>query len=140
MLMDSVRFLNSATELKKQDGSTKWLGGALYDLSGYTISKPIANSIMMQFSVDRDFVLPAGMPGSYSESLIAPAADITYFIKNNGTAVGTLYFAINSNVGIFGLPVDTTFVIGDILTIESPSVADDTHDEISWNIRTNLVL
>ena len=137
MLMDTMRFLDTAGEPKKEDGTTKFVCAAVYDIAGSTLSQPTDGAVLMRFSVNRDFDLPENLSGSKGESVVAPASAASYPIKKNGSQFGTMDFASGINDATFTVTA-TSFVVGDILTIEAPATADSTHDEISWTIQADL--
>jgi hypothetical protein len=140
MLMDTIRVLDSASEIKKQDGTSKWLGASLYDLAGSTLTKPTDGATLTRFSVSRAFKLPAGLVGSYAESTVAPTSSVTYTIHNNGsTALGTINFAAGQNIATFTMATEQSLVVGDILTVEAPATADATHDNIAWTFAGKLL-
>jgi len=136
MLMDTVTFLNSAGEVKKVDNS-KFVGGAIYDIAGSTISKPTDAGVLMRFSVNRAFTLPASLTGSFAESTVAPTGTPSYSIKKNNVSIGSIDFT--GNVAAFTFAAQQSFVSGDILTVEAPGTADATHDGISWTFSATLV-
>ena len=139
MLVDTLKFLDSA-EVVKSDGSTKYVGAALYDIAASTLSKPTDDAVLMRFSVARSFKLPAGLTGSKAESLVAPTGAVSYSIKKNGSSVGTIDFASATNDATFTFSSEETFAIGDILTIQAPATADSTHDEIAFTLAATLVV
>jgi len=139
MLMDSIRMLNTATEIKKEDGVSKWLGAALYDLAGSTLSMPTANAVLFRFSVSRAFKLPVGLVGSYAESTVVSTDTVNYAIKINDVSVGSINFTAGNNIGTFTFTTERSLITGDILTIVTPSTADATHNNIAWTFAGNLL-
>lgn len=139
MLMDTIRMLDSSSEIKKQDGVTKWLGAALYDLAGSTLTIPINNAIIFRFIVNRPFKLPIGLVNSYSECTIAPTGNVTYSIMINNIIVGTINYALGTYIATFTFPVEKQLVTGDILTIIAPSTVDATHNDFGWTFAGSLL-
>lgn len=137
--MDTIRVLDTALEIKKQDGTTKWLGASLYDLAGSTLTKPTNGAVLTRFSVSRAFKLPVGLVGSYAESTVAPTGSIHYIIKNNGTEIGEINFAAGQNIGTFTMASEQSLAVGDILTVHAPNTADATHDDIAWTFAGKLL-
>ena len=138
MLHDTPKYLNSAGPALKVDGS-KYVGSAIYDIAGSTLSKPTDGAVLMRFSVNRAFNLPAGLTDSKAESVIAPTGQAVYTIKKNGISIGSIDFAASNNNATFTFTSQQSFVVGDLLTIEAPATADATHDEISWTLSADLV-
>jgi len=133
--MDTPKYLTTAGEALDTAGN-KYVGSALYDIAGSTVSQPTDGAVLMRFSVNRPFSLPSGLTGSFAESVVAPTGSPSYSIKKNGTAIGSIDFT--GNVAAFTFSTTTSFVQGDILTVEAPAIADATHDELSWTFAATL--
>lgn len=119
------------------DGLT-FIGGAdnNYDIAGSTLSKPTDAAVLMRFSVNRPFRLPAGLTGSNAESTVAPTAAKSYPIKKNGASIGSIDFALGANDATFTFAANVDFVVDDYLTVEAPATADATHDGLAWTFKT----
>lgn len=139
MLMDTIKILDTAGEIKKQDGTTKYVGGALYDIAGSTLSIPTASAKLMRLSVTRAFSLPASLTGSYAESVVAATASTTYTIKKNGSSIGSIDWAASGTIATFTFASTVSFAVGDILTVEAPASPDATHNELAWTFAATLV-
>ncbi len=139
MLMDTIKVLDSAGEIKKQDGTTKYVGASLYDIAGSTFSIPTSLAQLMRFTAARAFTLPASLVGSQVASIIAPTAGVSYSIAKNGTQIGTMDFTAANNVGTFTMASSTSFAIGDILTVVAPATPDSTHNELAWTFAASPV-
>lgn len=137
MLMDTMKFLNSAGEALHVD-SSKYVGSALYDIAGSTISQPTDGAVLMRFSVNRPFTLPSGLTDSKAESTVAATGSASYPIKKNGVQVGTIDWAAAATDATFTFSSAESFVVGDILTVEAPATADAAHDGISWTFAATL--
>ena len=139
MLMDTIKQLDSAAGIVKEDGTSPVTANVIYDIAGSTLSTPTDGAVLMRLSVGRSFVLPDGLAGSKAESIVPSTGAAAYPIKQNGTPVGTIDFATGNNDATFTFSGDVTFAVGDILTVEAPATADATHDEISWLLAAELV-
>lgn len=114
------------------------LGGADfdYDISFSTLSTPTDGAVLGRFSVTRNFTIPAGLTNSIAESETATTGAASYLLKKNGTQFGSFDFGAASNASTGVAATATTFVSGDIITLEAPATADATHDLISFTVRT----
>lgn len=91
-----------------------------------------ANEIAYRIKVGRAFTWPASLTGSVFDAGAAATASTTYTISQNGTAVGTLVYAIAGTVPTVTFASAVTFAIDDVLLITGPAVTDATLADISW--------
>lgn len=137
MLFDGIKML-PGTDIVNQDNSD-FTGAAVYDIAGYTLSQPTDAAVISRFRTPRAFTLPAGLTDSEGGSGVAPTGAVSYPIKKNGSQVGTMDFGAGSNSATFTMATETSFAIGDLLTVEAPATADATHDEIAFTLVATLV-
>jgi len=137
MLMDTITYATGATAPVKQAGGS-FLTGSLYEIAGSTLSQPTNAAVLMRFSVNRAIVMPAGLTNSYAESTVAATGSTVYSIKKNGSEVGTMTFAASGTIATFAMASQTSFAIGDILTVVAPASADATHTDIAWTLTATI--
>ena len=92
-------------------------------------SSPVGGSL-----VTKNLTLPMGLPGSYSQCVIAPIADSFVDILVNNTVYGQIFFASGSTVGVFTFPNAVSLLANDILNI---TAHDSSQFDISGTM-TNL--
>ena len=109
-----------------------------YDLSGFCVGKPIANGYIFYFPVVRPFSLPLNLAGSICKSRVPATASTTYTIKNNGSSIGTMVFAISGVTATLTLTA-TNFIVGDIITVEAPAVPDGAQVDIGFTLLGTVV-
>lgn len=89
---------------------------------------PVADMIMLQFVSPGYFTLPIGIPNSSGYCGGAPIAAVSFEIRKNDTAVGTMDFAPLTNVATFNLPAAVNFNPGDRLVLVAPSFLQEIED------------
>ena len=115
MLMDSIKMVTGAG-VYESDGTTKYVGAAVYDIAGSTLSQPTDGAVLMRFEVIRDFTVPSAFIGSVAESTVAPTGSPVYTIQRNGANIGTITYTGNN--GAFADDTELTahaFISGDRL-------------------------
>lgn len=100
---------------------------------------PLSNELLLQYVVPQQFVFPEDLPNSQAFANIAPTAETIFTITHEGSDVGTVTFAIATQIGTFTWANDITTVAGDIITIVAPAVADATISGISISLVTEQV-
>lgn len=106
-------------------------------VSGFTLSQPANNAVLMRIIIPSDATFPSGFTGSYAISTVAPTAITVYTLKRNGATIGTVTYAIASNTGVYADNTEIgahSFSPGDIITLHAPAAADATHDGLAWTI------
>lgn len=88
----------------------------------------------------RPVVLQAAAPGSSASLRIAPAAALSFPLLANGTAVGSIDFALGSIAGTFTLTADVPLATGDILSVSPPAAIDDTARDLTLTLLCTRVL
>jgi hypothetical protein len=111
----------------------------IYDIASGTVGKPANAAVIVRFIAPRSFTLPIGLTGSYVKAGVAATGAHVYTIKKNGTGVGTMDFAVAATNGTFTFTSLTSFVTGDILTIEAPATADATLSDLYFTLAATLV-
>jgi len=66
---------------------------------------------------------------------VAATASATFTMLKNGISFGTINFAAAANTATFTVAADTTFDVGDRLTITAPSPADATLADVFMTLR-----
>lgn len=93
----------------------------VYDLSMFIPGTPAVSVEIVRLVAGRAYTLPSGLTGSVANAKTAPGASTAFTIKKNGTGIGTFTFAGISNTATFSMASDSSFAVGDVLVIESPS-------------------
>lgn len=91
-----------------------------FDISLFVPGAPEADEIVAAYLASRDFRLSAGLEGSFAHADTAPLGSVSFTIRRNGVAIGTLAFGFGDNSGVLTLATDVDFLAGDRLTITSP--------------------
>ena len=66
-------------------------------------------------------LFPQNLPNSEGSAAVAATASTTFTFKKNGTSFATMNFAAAASVATFTQASDTTFVAGDVFTVDSPA-------------------
>jgi hypothetical protein len=85
--------------------------------------------------VTRAFTWPASLTGSKFSSLVAATASYTATIKNNGSSIGTLVWAVSGTVPTVTFSSPVTFAVNDVITITGQTTVDATLANISMNFK-----
>ncbi len=109
-----------------------------YDIAGSILSKPAASAVVMRFVAVRAFTLPAGLTGSLSKSATAATASTVFSLQKNGAQFGTMTYAAAGTTGTFAAAAQTSFAIGDILTVVAPASADATFNDCEFTLIASL--
>jgi hypothetical protein len=75
--------------------------------------------------------LPLGLPGSKAELYTATTGALSFPLKKNGTAIGSIEFAAGATVGTFIFTADVTCVVGDAIRLIKPTAIDAGARELS---------
>ena len=109
----------------------------LYDIGFFFPGKPgtgiASGAATFTLVANRKFFLPAGLTGSVARLETAATADLSFAIRKNGTAFGTVTFVAGSLAGTFTLADAVQFDVGDRLRVLRPTVLDDTALDFSIN-------
>lgn len=97
---------------------------ATYDISFWIEGLMENNEVLFKIVASRSFNILNGMSGSQAVSGVPANEDTTFFLLRNGNVFGTVFFAEDSDVGVFTTSADTLFNEGDILTVQAPASAD----------------
>ena len=84
------------------------------------------------------FTLPVSLTGSTGFAEVTATATATVDIKKNGSAIGTVDFAIGTNAATFTFASPVTFVSGDRLQLVNQGTADATLADIAITLRGDL--
>jgi hypothetical protein len=88
----------------------------------------------------RAVVLPTGLVGSEAVLQIAPSADLSFQLRKNAAAIGSVDFAAGATVGTFTFTGDVSCGIGDIVRLIRPTGIDTAARELSVTILANRVI
>lgn len=91
-----------------------------FDISMFIPGVPEADELVAIYIAARDFMLPAGLEGSFAYADIPPSGEVIFTLLKNGAAIGTLTFPFGEYEGVFAFDEDVAFDAGQRLTIHSP--------------------
>ena len=80
-------------------------------------------------------VILAGAAGSRPRADVAATAFATFTMLKNGISFGRFNFGAAASTATFIVAADTTFDVGDLLTITTPSPADATLADVFVTLR-----
>ena len=86
---------------------------------------PTASEVASFTAID-PFTIPANFSGSSASLSVAATASTVFVVKQNGTQIGTITFAISGTTGTFSTQAAVQIATGDILTVVAPAIADST--------------
>jgi Putative phage tail protein len=101
-------------------------------VSGSLSGTATANQILQRYVFARTVTFPVGLAGSQGTAGMAATASTTFDIQKNGASVGSMIFAASASSASFAMPVATTFMTGDVLTVVAPTTPDPTLANIAW--------
>lgn len=90
---------------------------------------------LLRFNVTRAFTWPISLTGSVFSAGVAATASTTYTIKQNGSSIGTLVWAIAGTTPTITFASAVTFAVNDVITLTGPTTADATLADISFNFQ-----
>lgn len=125
MLVDTLKVLTGSPGLTNEAGTAP-APVQIYDICGSILGKPADAAVVMRFVAVRAFSLPAGLTGSLAKCSTAATASTVLTFKKNGTAFGTATFAAAGTSATLAAASETTFAVGDVLTVENQATADTT--------------
>lgn len=130
---DTGFFYSTGTTLRAIASS----GGAVsnpYDVGGTLNGVPTASQVLLRYPFPRTVVFPAALAGSRGFAAVGPTAQTDFNIRKNGTNVGTMRFKTGSpnNHGEFIMASQTTFNVGDVMTVVAPASPDATLADIGF--------
>lgn len=102
-----------------------------YDINSYIKGIPSSGSIIFLFLSIRNFSLSNVYNTPRCESLVAATSLSTFTIYKNGVSIGTIVFNGGSTIASVTIS-NTSFLVGDKLTIQAPSPSDATLSDISF--------
>jgi hypothetical protein len=107
-----------------------------YDLGGTYLGKPTASETILYIVPVRAYTLPVALAGSKGIAKVAATAETIFTFKKNGTAFGTMTFAISGTVPTFAAAAETSFNgTSDILEVVAPATPDATLDTFSFLLK-----
>ncbi|HUU83356.1 MAG TPA: hypothetical protein VM243_07615 [Phycisphaerae bacterium] len=111
-----------------------WADGS--EISALRVAEPFrwyvsgaigASSTLVEIPIERDWLLPDGLPASQGTASTAPTggSGVAFDLKKNGAAAfGTMTFANTVAVATFAMSGDEAFAPGDILSVVAPGTVD----------------
>lgn len=118
--------------------TTEWVSDFIR-LALFIGGQPSAGELVLQYCVMDHMTLPVGLAGSVIYSRVPASAPATFQINKDGSAIGSITFAVSPHVSVtFSTAI--TFVPGDIITITAPSPQDVSLADISITLAATLTL
>lgn len=118
----------------------------IYDIGLTIFDRPRSLDVVCKHIAARTFVIKPGFEGSIARASFA-ASDVTVFqvqvlTGTSALSVGTLTFAVDSDVGVFSTVDNTAIVVarGQVLRIVSPEIRDATLSSIDVTISGELLV
>lgn len=110
-----------------------------YDIGFSVVGKPDDNATIVTFVAPRLFTITANFAGSQSKAGVAATFESVFTIRKNGAQIGTITYDSASSVGVFA-GAAASFAVGDILTVNAPTLQDSTlaNIGISFFATTNV--
>jgi len=81
----------------------------------------VSNQTVLRFITARAYVLPLNFTDTVAKCVSAPSSSVTFTVLKNGVSIGTIIFNGGSTTANTLTSAGSTFAVGDVLTIESPS-------------------
>jgi hypothetical protein len=101
------------------------------------VSGVLSNSqTLIRIKATRAFTLPTNLVGSYVNVGVAATASTTITFKKNGSSIGTSVIGISGTDGSHTV-TQTSFAVGDLLTIHGPASADATAADWAIGIKAS---
>jgi hypothetical protein len=95
---------------------------------------PGASAAVLLFVASRPITLPKNLAGSQAVSTVAATAAAVFGITKNGSAIGSVTFALGASVGTFTFAAAVSLAAGDVLQITSPASPDGTLANVAITI------
>ena len=105
--------------------------GIRYDICTFYPGVPGNSQLILRWQAPRSVTIVAGATSSQASSRTTATGSATYTIAQNGTTVGTILWSATGSTGVFTVASQINIVIGDVMTITGPSVADATIADIA---------
>lgn len=109
-------------------GNPSWVSEP-YDIA-FTFPGLLINGEIVVFVAPRAFSLPVGAASSYGAANVGATGTTTITLKRNGASFGTVSWAATATAATVSIAALTSFVAGDLLTVECPVTADATLADI----------
>jgi hypothetical protein len=97
-----------------------------YDIQAFRYVVPAAPEPIFSLMMPRPTGFPAALAGSIASLSTAPAAEQTFTLSQNGSAVATITFAASGTTGTIAAASVITLASGDILELDGPASGLDT--------------
>lgn len=111
------------------------LTGLPYDISFPVFDKPTASEVVFRFRAARAFTLSSS--GNLAVANAAATGSTTFIVAKNGTQIGTVVFAAAGTTATCTI-TQTSFAIGDKMTVTAPGTADATLADIDFSFIASL--
>lgn len=107
------------------------------EINGFVAGAPTSSQRIVDYVTTRSFILPTAMTRSAAGSRIASTGSWTAEILKNFTSTIGLITINASTTATFTKPTNSTFSIGDVLSVVAPSSVDATITTVFLNIVGN---
>lgn len=102
-----------------------------YDVYGSYLGVPPSQTLW-RIVFARTVVFPLNLTGSVAVCAVAPLANKSLNIKQNGASIGSINYTTTTTTGSFTFTSQITFVSGDIFEVDGPSPVDASFSTPSW--------
>ncbi|MCP5364122.1 MAG: hypothetical protein H6905_02620 [Hyphomicrobiales bacterium] len=118
-----------------------WLpaGPKPYDIAAFVEGTMDDGETVVRHVAARAFSLPADMTGSVLTAGSAATAETIVSCEKDGVQFGTITVAASATSGTFTAATETSFAVGDVLTIEGPATADASLADIAITLKGTRV-
>lgn len=106
----------------------------IYDVAATYLGSPVASEVILVHTFAQAVTFPSGAGSSKGKALTAATASTEFSVTKNGTEVATMTWAAAGTVPTFDFDSETTYSIGDYLTVVAPGTADDTLADLGYTI------
>lgn len=100
--------------------------------------KPESSEVILRYVAAKAFTLPQALTASVFKAATAATAQTVFSIKKNGGEVATATVAATATTATFAAASQTSFAIGDVLTIVAPASADATLADFAITLAGDL--
>lgn len=102
-------------------------------LVSFCLGKPDPNELMFQYPVADHMELPAGLTDSIAYAASDTLSAVSWTLRKNGSSIGSIDFGGPSPQTVtVTFPATVSFVPGDIITFNAPSIPDVQQANVSF--------
>lgn len=99
----------------------------------------VGSETLGSFGPTQNFLLPADLTGSRATLGTAPTAATQFIIKNNGSSIGTINFAIGATTATFTFASNVLLTNTDNLTIINQPITDITAADLTVSLQNSQI-